>query len=505
MAATPLYVNATNTYRINGGAYSTNNFFALNLGTNTIDVLCTARIRIFSGVYTISVVRVISTDNTLAALTLSAVTLSPPFSTNGTTYSTAVTNASVTVTGTATYSNAMLKINGGAYVLGTNSALVALNYGTNSINILVNSESGAVRSYALLITRPFPLPAVTTLPPTNVTSTNAMLNGFVDDKGFSTLSYFEYGVITASGSFTSTNSVSSTNVATLLSGLIPTTNYHYRIIATGPGGTVTGNYVAFTTPVALPVVTTLSANVTDSDAATLNASVNPGNGVTTTIFQWGTTTNYSNVVVAPTIDAGLTNVPVSILIGSLAANATFHYRITAANSAGGMYGNDVTFTTLTPGITSLSPPNGPTIGGTLVTIVGTNFGSAGVVKLDGQTCTISNYSNTQIQFVSPAGQGVGKQVVVTIGGYDAIAATLFNYNAPSIVSVTPTNGPTVGGIEISLIGTNFGTSGTITFDGQPVASTSYGQSLVKFMLPEGQGINKLIVLAVDGQMRSDFS
>src|SRR5271168_3727632 len=56
------------------------------------------------------------------------------------------------------------------------------------------------------------------------------------------------------------------------------------------------------TAVAQPVATTLAATAITTTNATLNGTVNPNGGVTTAYFQYGLTTNYSNL-------GGLTDLP----------------------------------------------------------------------------------------------------------------------------------------------------------------------------------------------------
>jgi hypothetical protein len=80
----------------------------------------------------------------------------------------------------------------------------------------------------------------------------ATLHGYVDPHGQVTNYVFQYGTthsygeqtpLSAAGSGTTTTAVSQA-----LTGLQPLTTYHYRILATGPGGSATGGDHTFTTP-----------------------------------------------------------------------------------------------------------------------------------------------------------------------------------------------------------------------------------------------------------------
>jgi hypothetical protein len=96
-------------------------------------------------------------------------------------------------------------------------------------------------------------PAVIVAAATNIISTGATLNGYVNAYSLATVITFEYGptsiygkTITASQSPLSENT--EIQVSASISGLTPSTLYHYRIIATNSLGTVFSNDITFTTP-----------------------------------------------------------------------------------------------------------------------------------------------------------------------------------------------------------------------------------------------------------------
>jgi len=107
--------------------------------------------------------------------------------------------------------------------------------------------------------------------------------------------------------------------------------------------------LGFTTAkVAAPAVETKGAGGVGSSSATLYASVNPrGGNVSTCKFEYGTSTSYgSSVSCASLPGSGSSPVAVDAAISSgLAANTTYHYRISATNSSGTSKGGDVTFRT----------------------------------------------------------------------------------------------------------------------------------------------------------------
>src|SRR5947209_19022793 len=109
------------------------------------------------------------------------------------------------------------------------------------------------------------VPAVSTQPATNVTTSSAQLHGTVNPHGAATTYSFQYGASTRYGSQTASRlagSGSSTiNVAAAISGLAPGTTYHYRLVAHNASGTASGSDRALTTP-RIPLRATLTANPT---------------------------------------------------------------------------------------------------------------------------------------------------------------------------------------------------------------------------------------------------
>lgn len=94
----------------------------------------------------------------------------------------------------------------------------------------------------------------TTNPASNVTATTATLNGHVfPDASVTTYYYFQYGTTTAYGTQTPTEGpVNGTDkdVSTNVTGLAPSTTYHFRVAATNTDGTAFGDDMTFTTPAA---------------------------------------------------------------------------------------------------------------------------------------------------------------------------------------------------------------------------------------------------------------
>lgn len=122
-------------------------------------------------------------------------------------------------------------------------------------------------------------PTAVTTAASNLTGTTATLNGTVDP-GRETTSYrFQYGTTTAYGSQTPLDTVSGNNakaVSAGITGLSPTTTYHFRVIAENPSGKSEGADMTFTTPAAGPAAVTIAATprvVTFGKAVTFTGTV----------------------------------------------------------------------------------------------------------------------------------------------------------------------------------------------------------------------------------------
>jgi subtilisin family serine protease len=197
-------------------------------------------------------------------------------------------------------------------------------------------------------------PTVTTNAASSVTQTAATLNGTVDPNDRTvTDCHFDYGTSQSYGSVAPCSSLpgageSPVAVSVSLGSLSENTTYHFRIVATSSAGTSYGNDQAFVTFPNPPTVTTGTAALIDQTSATLNATVNPNGGtVTDCHFDYGTSESYgSSAPCASLPGSGSSSVAVAVSVGSLSANASYHFRIVATNSGGTSFGHDQAFTTL---------------------------------------------------------------------------------------------------------------------------------------------------------------
>ena len=126
-----------------------------------------------------------------------------------------------------------------------------------------------------------------------------------------------------------------------------------------------------------------------------------------------------------------------------------------------------------PSITSVSPTSGPSSGGTAITITGTNLTGATSVKVGGVAATsVVVASATSITAVTPAGTLGQQDVLVTtpLGSATAVKAFTYEIPAPTIASLSPTSGTTLGGTTVTISGANLTGATSVTFGG--VAATN---------------------------------
>ncbi|HZL47791.1 MAG TPA: hypothetical protein VFC30_02130 [Solirubrobacteraceae bacterium] len=95
------------------------------------------------------------------------------------------------------------------------------------------------------------LPTASTSNASSVGYSSATLNGYIDAKGAGTNYLFQYGTTSGYGAQSPLspggNATTSVRVSQAITGLQPTTVYHYRVVAFGPSGTADGKDRTFTT------------------------------------------------------------------------------------------------------------------------------------------------------------------------------------------------------------------------------------------------------------------
>lgn len=114
---------------------------------------------------------------------------------------------------------------------------------------------------------------------------------------------------------------------------------------------------------------------------------------------------------------------------------------------------------------SISPANGPTQGGTRLTIVGDFSADTRSLIWGGTEVPARVSSGGDLVVVAPEGEGTVQIRFGEPGGAPSNVMT-YTYDAPQLAAISPAAGPAAGGIAITLTGSNFGLNPTVWFGDQ---------------------------------------
>ena len=243
----------------------------------------------------------------------------------------------------------------------------------------------------------------------------------------------------------------------------PVDQYSYQSASSGSGPTVTSVSDNSDTTDGGKTVTITGTGFSQVIAVYIGAD-NSGNP---TLSQYSS--NYTSTSITATVPpghAGSAAVLVQTQNGTSSSNSLFTY-----NQA-------------PPQITGLSPANGSTLGGTVVTIIGKDFVNSPSVTFGGAAATnvVANATGTQITATVPSGSAGAADVVVSTSTGLKSKAGSFNYttgnskSAPTITSVAPSSGSISGGLSVTITGTNFDPAQSVVEIGGQIASNVSAQA-----------------------------
>jgi hypothetical protein len=255
--------------------------------------------------------------------------------------------------------------NGDPIDLGTANAASApqLVVSTTTGNVYMDYvQSNGVRNhvylsrYNVVVPPVIVLPTITVSAATSITTTLATLNGNITNTGGenNTIRGFEYGLTTAYGTATSTTDSYGTGAYSFaVTGLDPSTTYHFRAFSTNSAGTSSSTDLTFVTDalppvIVLPTITVSAASSITTTLATLNGNITDTGGENNTIrgFEYGLTTAYGTAT--STTDSYGTGA-YSFAVTGLDPSTTYHFRAFSTNSAGTSSSTDLTFVTNSSG------------------------------------------------------------------------------------------------------------------------------------------------------------
>ncbi|MCQ8836549.1 IPT/TIG domain-containing protein [Streptomyces malaysiensis] len=133
---------------------------------------------------------------------------------------------------------------------------------------------------------------------------------------------------------------------------------------------------------------------------------------------------------------------------------------------------------------ALSATAGPLGGGNIVTITGIGLSTATAVHFGANTATPTIVSDSVITVAVPAGAAagaVGVSVTTTGGTNNGFSYTYVD--TPTIGTANPTSGPASGGTAVTIPGTGFATTQSVTFGGVPAPFTVINDTTVSAVSP----------------------
>ncbi len=138
-------------------------------------------------------------------------------------------------------------------------------------------------------------------------------------------------------------------------------------------------------------------------------------------------------------------------------------------------------------ITSVTPLQGSILGGTQITINGTNLAGTTAVKIGGVACTsLQVLSPTLVKAITPAGAAGEASIAIVSAAGTTLAPTPFTYLQLSISSVSPNQGIYSGGTAITITGSFLNGATSVKVGGVPATNVvSVDSTTVTAVTPAG--------------------
>ena len=238
-----------------------------------------------------------------------------------------------------------------------------------------------------------------------------------------------------------------------------------NVSVTTPGGTATDanafKYVAGPKPTVTLISPPDGPTTGESPVTITGTGFSAAHGAT--VFSFGPGKLGSGVICSTSTSCTAATPPG--VTGTVDVRATVEGSTSAANPPKDQF----TYTTV-PTVTQVSPPDGPTSGGSTVTISGTGFamthGATALHFGPGEVATNVNCTATACTAVTPPGAAGTVDVTATVGGATSVVnppEDQFTYaTPPTVTQVSPPDGPTIGGSTLMIMGTGFSVASDAT-------------------------------------------
>lgn len=159
-------------------------------------------------------------------------------------------------------------------------------------------------------------------------------------------------------------------------------------------------------------------------------------------------------------------------------------------------------------VSGISPSQGSTSGGTVVTVKGTGFQTGATVAFGRvQSNTVTVTSSGQIDVMSPP-ESSGT-VAITVTDPNSQSASLpsaFTYTSgTSVTSISPNSGPVIGGTTTTILGRGFQSGSNVSFGGVAAASVTFVSSTEIQAVTPGSKAGTVSVAVTSGSQSSTLA
>lgn len=219
-----------------------------------------------------------------------------------------------------------------------------------------------------------------------------------------------------------------------------------------------------------------------------------------TAFQAGATVTFGSAAATGVVVVSATQITATVPANP-AGGVTV--RVTNPDGQFGTLANGFTYLAA-PTVTTLSPTSFSTLGGTTVTINGTNFQPGAMVLLGGvASASVTFVSSTRLTAVTPPGApGATTVQVVNPDGQSAFAPGGGTYVLPPTVSsASPNRGPVAGNTVVVITGSDFQTGAQVRFGANMATSVMFNSptQLTATTPPGTAGAVDIVVTNPDAQ------
>ncbi|GBG24702.1 Protein O-linked-mannose beta-1,2-N-acetylglucosaminyltransferase 1 [Hondaea fermentalgiana] len=173
--------------------------------------------------------------------------------------------------------------------------------------------------------------------------------------------------------------------------------------------------------------------------------------------------------------------------------------------------DNVVFSYDQPHLRAVTPEAFSTYGASNLTIVGSNFGTSGPrVELRphgnaslASLCEVLYFDHESIECFLPEGQGQ-LEIAVFAGEQEASSVLAFAYFPPFVKTISPVEGLAQGYYPLTVVGSNFGVTGTVYVGENECETITYAHELITCNMPKGAGAN-LPVYVESGRYTSNLN